>query len=268
MTTTPDSLVTGSNARVPLVVIDVGNSRIKVGVFREVNGKTGPLVEPVEIVRWTHNSEPSWPDCRSQRVIVGSVAPEKGKQAIATMPASWPSAEFATAESLPIKASSRIASPGKVGIDRLANAAAAARLADGEPAIVIDAGTATTIDLIDDRGRFAGGAILPGLQLSADALTNRTEMLPTINMLDSSPGSLPGTDTVSAIRCGLLTAVAGGIASVVDELNASVSDEVLPVFLCGGDAEKLAEQPALADAIGDLIVVPALTLIGLSLSRS
>jgi type III pantothenate kinase len=89
--------------------------------------------------------------------------------------------------------------PGDVGPDRLVNAYAAAHFL-GTPAIVVDCGTATTFDAVDSRGAFVGGAIAPGLRVGLEALATRTARLPFVDL--RLPDAPIGRDTASAIRVG------------------------------------------------------------------
>jgi type III pantothenate kinase len=125
--------------------------------------------------------------------------------------------------------------PDKVGIDRLLNAVAAlARVPRGTPIVIVDAGSAVTVDLVDRAGVFRGGAIFPGLHLMARALHEFTALLPQVE--DFGPHEVPGRDTVAAIRAGVFHAVCGGIDRLVEQM----ADDATQVLLTGGDADLLA----------------------------
>ena len=91
--------------------------------------------------------------------------------------------------------------PQEVGADRLVNALAAARL-HGTPAVVVDFGTATTLDCVAADGAYVGGAIAPGLELGLEALAARTAKLPRIEL--RTPDRAIGRDTVSAMQSGTI----------------------------------------------------------------
>ena len=93
----------------------------------------------------------------------------------------------------------RVDRPHEVGADRLVNALAAARLY-GTPAVVVDFGTATTLDCVGMDGAYVGGAIAPGLELGLEALAARTAKLPRIEL--RTPDRAIGRDTVSAMQSG------------------------------------------------------------------
>jgi type III pantothenate kinase len=137
---------------------------------------------------------------------------------------------------LPLKV--LLARPDYVGIDRLLDAVAAnSRRTLGRAAVIVDAGSAVTVDWVDETGAFRGGAILPGLRLMAQALHDHTALLP-LEPPPSAPPVLPGTDTRAAIRAGIYWAVAGGVAALVAEYG-KLSQARPQVFLTGGDIPAL-----------------------------
>lgn len=125
--------------------------------------------------------------------------------------------------------------PGKVGIDRLLNALAAkSHLKPGQPAILVDTGSAVTVDLLDEQGNFAGGTIFPGLRLMALSLREHTAQLPLVDVSADLPSGPPGKNTVAAMHLGILHAVAGGVDAIIREL-ASRCTIAPTIFLTGGD---------------------------------
>ncbi len=129
--------------------------------------------------------------------------------------------------------------PENVGLDRLFNAAAAVSR-HGLPAIVVDVGTAVTVDRVDPPGVFRGGAIAPGVRLAFEALQRGAELLP---LVTPAPGQVPealGTDTVPAIQSGVVRGLAGLVDRLVDDLAAGLAASGVPrVVLTGGDAPLL-----------------------------
>ena len=111
--------------------------------------------------------------------------------------------------------------PEKVGLDRLLSAVAANALRPVDrAAIVIDSGTATTVNYISADGVFCGGAILPGLEMSAKALHHYTALLPLlpVHELGGDEPIAPGRNTREAIRNGLLWGQVGAIRELLDQL--------------------------------------------------
>ena len=137
--------------------------------------------------------------------------------------------------------------PEKLGSDRLVAMIGAYELIDDlQACIVIDSGTATTIDAIDETGQHLGGVIFPGLELSLKSLSSNTEQLPEldINELKLDTNGL-ATDTTQAIASGCLLGLAGGIDGICNKIQRQLevtsfqpSIEVKRI-ICGGGARAL-----------------------------
>jgi type III pantothenate kinase len=158
----------------------------------------------------------------------------------------------------------RVDRPGEVGADRLVNALAAARLY-GTPAVVVDFGTATTFDCVASDGAYVGGAIAPGLELGLDALAARTAKLPRIEL--RAPDRAIGRDTVSAMQSGTIfgyqALTAGLLARVRRELaeSSGVAPTEVRAVLTGG----LSAAPWASALEGIDAIDPELTLRGLAI---
>lgn len=125
-----------------------------------------------------------------------------------------------------------------LGADRIAAAVGAVALFGGEPLLVVDAGTAITIDYIDARSQYAGGTIAPGLKMQLEALhryTDRLPLIPAESADELSPLPAIGTDTSSAIISGAVAAMAGA----VEHIRSLLPDNPL-VILTGGNAALLS----------------------------
>jgi type III pantothenate kinase len=159
----------------------------------------------------------------------------------------------------------RVEEPARVGIDRLLAAVAADRLRQRDrPAIVVDLGTAITVDLVDADGAFAGGAILPGIATSARALAEQTDALPqvTLEFLDKPPAPL-GTSTIPAIESGIYWGAIGAIRELVSQLSAPY--HIRPdLFVTGGASRQVAD---LLKTHGAVRHVPNLVLSGIALVK-
>jgi type III pantothenate kinase len=132
--------------------------------------------------------------------------------------------------------------PEQVGLDRLFNILAArSRLPANTAALVIDAGTAITVNWLDEAGTFRGGAILPGLGLMARALHECTAQLPRV-ALPSGPPTFPGTSTHAAMQAGMFWAAAGGVQALRKQFEDALSPaHPREIFLTGGDGWVLAQ---------------------------
>lgn len=146
--------------------------------------------------------------------------------------------------------------PSQVGQDRLVNAYAAAKLY-GAPFVVIDFGTAITFDVISKKGEYLGGLIIPGIQISLDALYERTALLPRPQL--KKPGNLIGQDTEESILSGIVF----GFAAMVDDLSRrlrAIIGKKAKAIGTGGDIAIIKEY---SKEIG--YVRPELTLQGINL---
>jgi type III pantothenate kinase len=167
----------------------------------------------------------------------------------------------ATAETVPIPI--RVDRPSEAGADRLVNAFAAGRL-HGTPAIVVDFGTATTLDVVASDGAYIGGAIAPGLQLGLDALASRTAKLPRIEL--AAPTRVIGTDTLSAMRSGAVIGHVGLASELIHRTRAELAAQSpegsrIHVILTGG----LSNEPWAKEIRGIDSIDPLLTIRGLVL---
>src|SRR3954453_15294371 len=147
----------------------------------------------------------------------------------------------------------RVDRPGDVGADRLVNALAAARL-HGTPAVVVDLGTATTLDCVAADGAYVGGAIAPGLELGLEALAARTAKLPRIEL--RAPNRAIAGDTVSAMQSGtifgyqaLTTGLLRRVRAELADANGVGPDEVHAILTGGLSAAPWARSIEGVEAI-------------------
>ncbi len=148
--------------------------------------------------------------------------------------------------------------PDKVGIDRLLAAAAAANMFDERPLIVMQAGSALTVDLVCNVNTFCGGAILPGIPMMLRLLGQAADMLPQIDATEITElPPLPGRDTEQAMRCGTASALVGGAQHLIARYRQTFGADTL-IVLSGGDGLRLAQH-----LTPPLQIVPHLVLRGL-----
>lgn len=147
--------------------------------------------------------------------------------------------------------------PKEVGADRIVNTLAAHHLFGG-PAIVVDFGTSTNLDVVSARGEFLGGALAPGIEISLDALSSRAAQLRKVELV--RPRSVIGKNTVEALQSGALYGFAGQVDGLVDRIIAELGGSVAAVIATGGLAPiVVAESRTITQH------EPDLTLIGLDL---
>ncbi len=111
--------------------------------------------------------------------------------------------------------------PNEVGADRIVNGVAAYQRYKTS-LIIIDFGTATTFDVISEKGEYMGGAISPGVAISADALFSHASKLPRVDLL-KPPATVVGTDTISCIQSGIIFGYAGLVDGIVERMKAELN---------------------------------------------
>ncbi len=245
-----------------MLVADVGNTRIKWGLCgAETIERAAAL--PDDSDAWRRQLD-DWRIERGEWTIAG-VHPERRDRLAEWLREQKHSVTIIDHYSK-LRLKVDVDAPEKVGIDRLLGVLAARQLvALGQPAVVVDAGSAVTVNLLDETGAFAGGAIFPGLRLMAEALHDYTAQLPLVKVTEH-PSVVPARSTVPAIAAGVHWAVVGGVSALLRNLAEQMpSTEPLPVFLTGGDAAVIA--PDLLDREQFRYEVrPLLTLEGLRLA--
>jgi type III pantothenate kinase len=127
--------------------------------------------------------------------------------------------------------------PKEVGADRIANAVAAYDLYGG-PSIVVDFGTANTIEAISEQGEYLGGAIFPGIEISMDALFGRAAALRRVELL--APRNVIGKSTVESIQSGTVYGYSGQVDALVDRFQAELGH--CTVLSTGGLAEPIIKH--------------------------
>ena len=248
-----------------ILAVDVGNTQTVLGLVDD-----GAIVS-----RWRVSTEPTLTADELHLKVVGLLAMDGRDMAgldrvvvssvVPPLTAAWEElAEQTTGRrpmvvgpglktGLPI----RYDNPAEVGADRIVNAIAAIEQL-GAPVIVVDFGTATTLDVVASDGAYIGGCIAPGVETSAEALFRRAARLAAVDL--EPPAHVIGSNTKAAVQSGLIL----GEATMIDGLVARIRDELgepdAPVIATGGLAESMAP---LCETIGS--VDPDLTLRGLAL---
>jgi len=147
--------------------------------------------------------------------------------------------------------------PAEVGADRVANCIGAFRHYGG-PTIVIDFGTATNFDVISRKGEFLGGAIAPGLTISAEALFARAARLPRVEI--RKPAKIIGTNTVDNLQIGLFWGHIGLVDSILERMIAELGADTKCVAT-GGLAHILAAESKYITEVNELLTLEGLRIV-------
>lgn len=249
-----------------LIAVDIGNTAIKFGWFSVEPAAPRELPRPVVALEWpTEQTEiPLGSEHFPPRVVgwfVSSVNRPGHQRLTEWLGAHRPLDPTHTLTYQDVPLAIEVDAPERVGMDRLATAVAANHLRDaGRAALVIDAGTALKVHLVTEQGAFAGGAILPGFQMSSRALAGNTDLLPMVPVTTNiEPPSPLGRNTAAAIRSGLYWGAVGAVRELVTRIKSNLKGEP-QVLISGGDAGGLV---SLIDH--DTRFIPHLCLAGIAL---
>ena len=277
----------------PLLVVEAGNSRLKFGLF--VPSISSFYRRSRTTISKVIDVAGEWPSCRRFLAIPvgddipwqtlsswepeGTIIAGSNPRAVDRVLKDWP--QIGTRPPTVIRERSSIPimvdvdSPETVGLDRLLNAVAANALRPASrPAIVVDSGTATTVNFVSQAGVFCGGAILPGLEMSAKALHYYTAVLPSmpVNDLGGEIPVMPGRNTREAIRNGLFWGQVGAIRELILQIcrqqklpepdfsgNSDTTDSPWMILTGGGG-------PVLSTQFPGFLALPSLGMHGLVLT--
>jgi type III pantothenate kinase len=236
-----------------LMVLNVGNSRLSAGVFEAGDLRHVVRVGHQERGQWAKVIGETWSHIagRDGAAIAGaSVNPAISEplELVVTEATDRKVAWVGREIELPINVATE--NPAETGVDRILNVVAAYEQL-GRACVVVDAGTAVTVDFCNDNGDFVGGAIAPGVNMMLDALHSGTARLPRVEF--ATPRDAVGKSTAEAIRHG----VYHGIRGMVKELVENYATELgrwPELIATGGDARALFDGWELVHAISpDLI---------------
>jgi type III pantothenate kinase len=147
--------------------------------------------------------------------------------------------------------------PREVGADRIVNSIAAyERHRAG--CIVVDFGTATTFDAVSPRGEYLGGAIAPGIHISADALYRAAAKLPRVEI--TRPPKVVGRNTVTSMQSGLVFGYVGLTDAIVERMRAELEFPV-KVLATGGLASLIAKESRTIEEIDDMLTLRGLSIL-------
>ena len=249
-----------------LLVIDVGNTNITLGIFRgdELQGsfrmttKLSRTSDEFGIficnLFKTRGIEPS----DIEDVIIASVVPKIMYSLTSGIIKYLGKNPIIVGAGTKTGIKINIANPKEIGADRVVGAVAGYELYGG-PVIVIDFGTATTYDLITEDGTFAAGITSPGLQICANALWNETARLPEIEI--RRPESILAKDTVSSMQAGLVYGCIGQTEYIVERIRKESGIRNLKVVATGGLGKLISESTDSIDIYDPLLTLKGLRLI-------
>jgi len=245
-----------------LLAIDIGNTNITLGVFRE-----DELLATWRMATDTHRLPDEYGLLLLNMLPIKGVSPQEVDSiAICSVVPPLTSvfeelgSTYFSVPALVVGTGTRTGvkilydNPRDVGADRVVDAAAAFTLYGG-PVIVVDFGTATVFDAVSGQGEYLGGAIAPGIVVAAESLVQSTSQLRRVELV--RPKRVVGTNTIASLQAGLFY----GYVSLVEGMVARFKEEMgvdACVVATGGQASLIAQDTTVFDHVN-----PDLTLIGL-----
>lgn len=148
--------------------------------------------------------------------------------------------------------------PAEVGADRIVNGVAAFERYGG-PCIVVDIGTAITFDVVSERGEYLGGAIAPGVGISAEALVQRTARLPKVDL--RRPARVIGTNTVTHIQSGLFYGFIGLVDGLLERMIEEMGGTKPKIVSTGGLATMIASGSRYIGIVDELLTLDGMRII-------
>jgi type III pantothenate kinase len=243
-----------------LLALDLGNTSLTVGLFDHDKLATQSSI-PVAAFGELDGRLRAVPGERASavdRVALASVNPPWVRAVQASVETALPRATLVILGcDLPVPVRAEVDHPQEVGVDRLLNVLAAWRLVK-QPCLVVDFGSALTIDVISKTGSYLGGVIAPGVGMSAHALHSATALLPEVT--PEAVERVTGRDTITCIRSGLFFGTIAMVEGLVARLRAEHPD-ARTVLATGGGAALFTGH---IDVIDEF--VPGLTLEGIRLA--
>jgi len=248
-----------------VLAIDIGNTNIVIGLFRgkrlvkTLRVPTGASRGSAHYKRVVSKFVRSRPGALGiEGIIISSVAPKALrliKQAVRTKFKVKP---FILGENGRVPIKNRYKRPGQVGQDRLVNAFAALQLYKRKPLIIVDFGTAVTIDVVSSKGAYSGGIIMPGVELSIENLTRRAALLPVVKL--RKPKDILGKSTVESMLSGIFYGYASLCDGLIDRLKKRL--RARPVIIAtGGHARLLSSYCRNIDRVDTQLTLKGLNLI-------
>lgn len=248
-----------------LLCIDIGNTNITAGVFRENN-----LIARFKIVTKLVDNRKKILQVVSKKLgkkiaakdikeaVMCSVVPQAAGIFKNILKKDFGIRCIETGKEGKVPVRNLYSPPEKVGQDRLVNAMAAIHLY-GKPAVVIDFGTCITFDCISAKGEYLGGLIMPGIGMTLSAFFEKTALLPRIKMTHR-PSQLIGNNTKESITAGVYYEILGACEFIIKKIKKEKLGRKALVIGTGGDIDFFANENKLIDVFN-----PNLTLEGLNL---
>ncbi|MCB0282042.1 MAG: type III pantothenate kinase [Calditrichae bacterium] len=236
-----------------ILVIDIGNTHTVFGIVKDdklavhwrVTSSLARTEDEIGILLKNYFEHENFSFSQIKGVTISSVVPDLTKAYI------WMAQKYFHKNALVIDSSLDLGlkiqykDPKTVGADRLCNAVAGIAKY-GKPLIILDFGTATTFDCIDENGNYAGGVIAPGIETSISSLHRRAAKLPTVEL--EIPDTVIGTTTEESIQIGILRGAIHSVKGLIEDIRNQLGKNTT-VVATGGLAKVIAQKTDIIDFV-------------------
>lgn len=248
-----------------LLAIDVGNTNMVFGLYEEdtlcgsfrISTNAGRTSDElgIQILQYYHFK--AFDPGQTTAVIIASVVPpvmysltNAIRKYIGLLPR-------IVGEDVDAGIVNKYLNPREVGVDRLVNAVSAVEKY-GKPLIIVDVGTATTFDAIDQDGAYLGGVIFPGIKVSMEALFMKAAKLPRVEI--TRPDKVIGRTTVQSMQSGAVRGYVGAMTGIIHEMKAEMGGDV-HVIATGGMGRMMSEYCTVIDQVDSNLTLEGLLRI-------
>ena len=249
-----------------LLVIDIGNTNIVLGVYQEkvllrywrIATRVEQTGDEYGILIANLFQLASIPLDQVKGAIVASVVPPIQSALVRVFKRNFGITPLLVGPGIKTGMPIRCDNPREVGADRIVNAVSAFDQVK-QAVIVVDFGTATTFDLVSDQGEYLGGAIAPGLNLAARVLSEKTAQLPRIHL--ARPQTVIGRNTVDSMLSGLFWGYVGLVDGLIGRLIGESTFQSVRVIATGGLARLIAEESERIELVDEFLTLTGLQLL-------
>ncbi len=250
-----------------LLCIDIGNTNVKFGIFKEndliasfrITSKRNSTADEYGVLVRDLLASANLKAEDLEGIIMSSVIPQLNYTMEHMCEQYLGKKTIAVAPGLKTGINIKVDSPKEVGADRIVNSVAAFKKYGGKkPIICIDFGTATTINVITEKGELIGGVIAPGIKTALDSLVNGTAKLPSIEL--EFPGKVICKDTITNMQAGLLYGFAGLVEYLVAKTKKEIGKDCI-VVATGGLGETIAKEARCIDYTDRTLTLEGLRLL-------
>lgn len=236
-----------------LLTIDIGNTNIVLGIYKDKK-----LIRHFRIETKKIGTLPifrKYP--KIEDVVISSVVPSLNKVFAAIIKRELNKNPFFITNRVNLGLNIEVDAPSEVGADRLVNAVAG-KILYGKPLIIIDFGTATTIDVVSEKGNYIGGIIAPGIELGANALNTFTAKLPMVKLV--KPKKVIGKNTISCIQSGLIYGTIGTIEFFVKMIKKELKYNA-KVIATGGLVNLIADKTNVINHVDEFLTLHGIRIV-------